>query len=266
MPTSRKQKTAIELPRGVHRVMGRNRMPYYYFQPGRGTAQAARPHPSAERYALRGILERVAAGAGSAEHRRPRTARSAPPASNSLPTAMVAWRTTISRRRQGTSTRRRSTWRSQSWGDLPLAGLRRKHVQALIDKLSPGTARNFVNCLSVVLPSGRASAGTPKSTSRKTSTCRKPGRATCRGPTNSVRSRQQQIHRRDPARLHALPAHRLARQRRRAAGADLRRHHRWPRRLCDDDPEAQARRLVSDAAAACGGNEDVGRSAPARTC
>ena len=35
----RKRKTAIELPRGVHRVMGRNRMPYYCFQPGRGTTQ-----------------------------------------------------------------------------------------------------------------------------------------------------------------------------------------------------------------------------------
>jgi integrase len=31
---------------------------------------------------------------------------------------------------------------------LPLGGLRRKHVQAYIDKLSPGSARNFVNCLS----------------------------------------------------------------------------------------------------------------------
>ena len=34
------------------------------------------------------------------------------------------------------------------WGDLPLAGLRGKHVQAYCDKLTPGTARNFVNCLS----------------------------------------------------------------------------------------------------------------------
>jgi hypothetical protein len=41
MLTLRKQKSAIELPRGVHRVIGRNRMPYYYYQPGRGTARAA---------------------------------------------------------------------------------------------------------------------------------------------------------------------------------------------------------------------------------
>lgn len=36
------------------------------------------------------------------------------------------------------------------WGDLPLASLRSKHVQAFTDKLAstPGKARNFVNCLS----------------------------------------------------------------------------------------------------------------------
>jgi DNA-binding CsgD family transcriptional regulator len=41
------------------------------------------------------------------------------------------------------------------WGDLPFAGLRSKHVQAFIDKLSPGKARNFVNCLSSLSKWGR---------------------------------------------------------------------------------------------------------------
>ena len=145
MPT-RKRK-AIELPHGVHRVTGRNGMPYYYFQPGRGTARAADRVPlpkdvhSVEFWsALRQAqgLQTSAAADGTVRatgveflaHCDNRVANNDLAASTKM-----QYEKTID-------------MAVEVWGDLPLAGLRGKHVQAYCDKLTPGTARNFVNCLS----------------------------------------------------------------------------------------------------------------------
>jgi DNA-binding CsgD family transcriptional regulator len=147
MSISRKRRNAIELPRGVHRVIGRNRMHYYYFQPGRGTARARErirlPNDatSAEFWsALRQAqgLQTAAASDGSVKatsteflaHCADRVANS-----DLAPSTLTAYTKTIETA-------------CDVWGDLPLAGLRAKHVQAFIDRFSPGKARNFVNCLS----------------------------------------------------------------------------------------------------------------------
>jgi DNA-binding CsgD family transcriptional regulator len=146
MSISRKR-NAIDLPRGVHRVLGRNHMPYFYYQPGRGTARVRERirlpndvHSVEFWNALRQAqgLQSAAACDGSVKatsteflaHCADRVANSDLAAST-----LAAYKKTIG-------------MACDVWGDLPLAGLRSKHVQAFIDKLTPGKGRNFVNCLS----------------------------------------------------------------------------------------------------------------------
>ena len=127
MPISRKRRNAIELPRHVHVVMGRNRMPYYYYQPGRGTERARERirlpndvHSVEFWNALRQAqgLQSAATADGSLKavsgeflaHCAGRVANNDVAAST-----MAAYTRVVA-------------MANDVWGDLPFAGLRSKHV------------------------------------------------------------------------------------------------------------------------------------------
>jgi DNA-binding CsgD family transcriptional regulator len=154
MPSLRKRKTAIDLPRGVHRVIGRNGMPFYYFQARRGTARQGErirlpndTHSGEFWNALRQAqgLQSAAAADGTVKLIGGEFLANCADrlANGDLASASVA------------AYARVIAMAVEVWGDLPFAGLRGKHVQAFIDKLTPGKARNFVNCLSSFSKWGR---------------------------------------------------------------------------------------------------------------
>lgn len=141
---SRRKDPAVTLPAGVHRVVSRGRV-YYYFQPGRGTPLAgdrirlpSDPHSPEFWIAVRqaqglgGILQADTIGALADAYE-------------------AAWPTLPRKLSQGTKTKYKAslTVVRKAWGSLPAEGLRPSHVQALMDKLAatPGKANTVLDAL-----------------------------------------------------------------------------------------------------------------------
>jgi integrase len=137
-------RAAVELPRGVHRVVARGRE-YFYYQPARGTPSAgdrirlpSNPHSPEFWTALRqaqGIVGAVATDTVDAL----------------IESYMAAWPTLPEKLAAGTQNLyRRNLKRARTlWGKLPATGLRPAHVQAVMMKLAdtPGAANNFISTM-----------------------------------------------------------------------------------------------------------------------
>lgn len=137
----RKPRTAIELPKGVQRVVSRGRE-YFYYQPGRGTAAAGKrvALPSDPRSPEFWVALRAAQGGMSVD----------------VPTvAAVIDQFLTSSAFKGVSAgtqdqyQRALRYIRTAWGELPAAGVRPVHAHALMDDLSetPGKANNVLSAL-----------------------------------------------------------------------------------------------------------------------
>jgi integrase len=135
---------AVDLPRGVHRVVARGRE-YFYWQAGRGTARA-------------GERIRLPSDAHSPEFwtaLRQAQGITGPVATDSVDALIdnyiAAWPTLPEKLAEGTKRLylRNLKRARQLWGKLPATGLRPAHVQAVMTKLvdSPGAANNFLSAL-----------------------------------------------------------------------------------------------------------------------
>ncbi|MBB1093882.1 integrase [Rhodopseudomonas palustris] len=142
MPRQR-NRSAVKLPKGVHRVVSRGRE-YYYFQSGRGTDhQGDRvplpndPHTPAFWNAIR-----QAQGVGGAV---------ATDTFGAVLDAYLEYINAAGTITAGTIDQYERALRTArlAWGELPAKGLRPVHVQAVMDNLAakPGKANNFLSAM-----------------------------------------------------------------------------------------------------------------------
>jgi len=141
---AKRARGAVDLPRGVHRVIARGRE-YFYYQPARGTPSAGErirlprdPHSPEFWTALRqaqGIVGPVATDTVDAL----------------IDAYIAAWPTLPEKLSAGTQNLYRRNLRRarELWGKLPANGLRPAHVQAVMIKLAntPGAANNFLSAM-----------------------------------------------------------------------------------------------------------------------
>jgi len=141
---ARRARGAVELPRGVHRVVARGRE-YFYYQPARGTASAGQrirlpSDPRSPEFwtALRQAQGTVGAVATDT-------------VGAMIDAYIAAWPSLPEKLSAGTqSLYRRNLERARKlWGKLPANGLRPPHVQAVMTKLAdtPGAANNFLSTM-----------------------------------------------------------------------------------------------------------------------
>jgi integrase len=137
----RKPRTAIDLPKGVQRVVSRGRE-YFYYQSGRGTAAAGErvALPSDPRSPEFWVALRAAQGG---------VVTDVPTVSSVIDQFLTS--TAFKRVSAGTQDQYERALRyiRTAWGDLPAAGVRPVHAHALMDGLSdtPGKANNVLSAL-----------------------------------------------------------------------------------------------------------------------
>ena len=141
---AKRARGAVDLPRGVHRVVARGRE-YFYYQPARGTPSAGHrirlsrdPHSPEFWTALRqaqGIVGPVASDTLDAL----------------IDSYIAAWPTLPEKLSPGTQDlyRRNLNQARKLWGKLPATGLRPAHVQAVMTQLAdtPGAANTFLSAM-----------------------------------------------------------------------------------------------------------------------
>lgn len=147
MPRQR-NRIAVDLPKGVHRVVSRGRE-YFYFQPGRGTRHAGPriPLPSDRHSPEFWSAIRQAQGLGG------------PVATDTFGVMLDGFLAHIDAGGSvsgkpltvGTIDQYKRALRLSraAWGDLPAKGLRPVHIQAVMDGLAtlPGKANNFLSAM-----------------------------------------------------------------------------------------------------------------------
>ena len=144
MPRKQRQRAAVELPKGIHRVVSRGRE-FFYFQAGRGTsAEGPRirlpddPHKPEFWAALR-----TAHGKSNIE-------------TENLVSAAIDGYLAAATGRVGEETfynyRRSLDIARKAWGKLPIAGVRPAHVLQIMNGLAstPGKANNFLSAMKLL--------------------------------------------------------------------------------------------------------------------
>jgi hypothetical protein len=141
----------FELPRHVHRVVSRSRE-YYYFHPGRGTAYAGPRIRLPDNPQSPEFWQAIRAAQGI----------TGPVASDTVSAMLDAYLTAPAflGLSEGTQDQYQRALRlaRAAWGELPAAGLRPVHVQAVMDGLSdqPGKANTFLGTMRAVSAWARA--------------------------------------------------------------------------------------------------------------
>ena len=152
MPSKQRQRAAVALPKGVHRVTSRGRE-FFYFQAGRGTSAPGPrvrlpndPHAPEFWRALRD-------SPGIIRHVEPTNTVSAAIHGYLASAATTVGEDTLYNYRGSLSIAR------QAWGELPIAGLRPAHVLKVMEGLAatPGKANNFLPTMKLL--SGWANTG-----------------------------------------------------------------------------------------------------------
>jgi hypothetical protein len=144
MSKRQRKRSAVDLPRGVHRVTARGR-DYFYYQAGRGTSTAgdrirlpSDPHSPDFWTALRQAQGTVAATAADSLDAL-------------IDSYEATWPALPEKLADGTQRLyRRNLKRARAlWGKLPAKGLRPVHVRAEMQKLAetPGAANNFLSTM-----------------------------------------------------------------------------------------------------------------------
>jgi integrase len=142
MPRKRRERVMFELPKHVHRVVSRARE-YYYFHPGRGTAYAGPRVRLPDNPQSPEFWQAIRAAQGI----------TGPVASDTVAAMVDAYLTAPAF--LGLSDGSQKLYRRElqlardAWGNLPVAGLRPVHVQAVMDGLAdqPGKANNFLSTM-----------------------------------------------------------------------------------------------------------------------
>jgi integrase len=137
----RKPQTAIDLPKGVHRVVSRGRE-YFYFQAGRGTATAGKRvalpnNPQSPEF---WVVLRTAQGGGQ---------------SDAMTVSAIIDQYLTSAAFKGVTAGTQDQYMRalrfirDAWGKLPAQGVRPVHAHAIMDGLSdtPGKANNVLSAL-----------------------------------------------------------------------------------------------------------------------
>lgn len=152
-PRKEPRTTAVNLPRGVHRIIARGRE-FYYFQAGRGTPHAGPrirlpndPHSPEFWNAIRqaqGIVGPVATDTVGALIDTFIAAFPQPLETKLAVTTQYQYRRSLKLARE-------------AWGDLPAGGLRPIHVQTLMDTMRdmPGKANGFLGAMRALSKFGR---------------------------------------------------------------------------------------------------------------
>jgi integrase len=144
MPSKQRQRAAVVLPKGVHKVTSRGHE-YYYFQAGRATI-APGPRVRLPDDPQTPEFWRALREAQGVSHVEP---------SNTMSAAIIGYlasaATSVGDETLYNYTRSLSVAKA-AWGDLPIAGVRPAHVLKVMEGLSstPGKANNFLSTMKLL--------------------------------------------------------------------------------------------------------------------
>lgn len=141
MPSKQRQRAAVGLPKGVHKVTSRGRE-YYYFQAGRGTTA---PGP---RIKIKHDPQTPEFWAAL----RDAQGKSSLPQTNTVNIAVDQYLSSVAKTVTPITLYhygRSLSFAKRAWGDLPVEGIRPAHVKELMEGMAdtPSKANHFLGCM-----------------------------------------------------------------------------------------------------------------------